>query len=99
MPVKIDDWEVVLGSVFILLKTIPCAYFSSAHLFCKFVVYLIQNVTTSNKIDDFNKLVDFVGNIIKATTEPEDQAGVDEVFNITHTIGDALKIISDDSQK
>ena len=53
----------------------------------------------SNKVDDFNRLVDFVGNIIKATSEPEDQAGVDDALDIAHTIGDALKIISKDSQR
>ena len=26
-----------------------------------------------NNIDDYNKLVDFIGNIIKATSEPEDR--------------------------
>ena len=39
-------------------------------------------------------------NIIKATSDPEDQAGVDDALDIVHTVGDALKIISnDDSQK
>lgn len=29
-----------------------------------------------SNIDDYNKLVDFIGNIIKATSEPEDQAAL-----------------------
>lgn len=51
-------------------------------------------------VDDYNKLVDFIGNIIKATSEPEDQTAVDDALDIAHTVGDALKIISnDDNQK
>lgn len=49
-----------------------------------------------SNIDDYNKLVDFIGNIIKATSDPEDQAGVDDALDIAHTIGDALNIISND---
>ena len=51
-------------------------------------------------IDDYNKLVDLIGNIIKATSDPEDQEGVDNALDIAHTVGDALKIVSnDDNQK
>ena len=51
-------------------------------------------------VDEYNKLVDFIGNIIKATSDPEDQEGVDNALDIAHTVGDALKIISnDDNQK
>ena len=51
-------------------------------------------------IDDYNKLVDLIGNIIKATSDPEDQEGVENALDIAHTVGDALKIISnDDNQK
>ena len=53
-----------------------------------------------SSIDDYNKLVDFIGNIIKVTSDPEDQEGVDNALDIAHTVGDALKIISnDDNQK
>ena len=53
-----------------------------------------------DNIDDYNKLVDLIGNIIKATSDPEDQEGVDKALDIAHTVGDALKIISnDDNQK
>ena len=53
-----------------------------------------------SSIDDYNKLVDFIGNIIKATSDPEDQEGVDNALDIAHTVGDALKIVSnDDDQK
>lgn len=50
-------------------------------------------------IDDYNKLVDFIGNIIKATSDPEDQEGVDDALDIAHTVGDALKIISNDNNQ
>lgn len=53
-----------------------------------------------SNIDDYNKLVDFIGNIIKATSDPEDKEDVDNALDIAHTVGDALKIISnDDDQK
>ena len=53
-----------------------------------------------SNVDDYNKFVDLIGNIIKATSDPEDQAGVDEALDIAHIVGDALKIISnDDKQK
>ena len=53
-----------------------------------------------SNIDDYNKLVDFIGNIIKATSDPEDQEGVDNALDIAHTVGDVLKIVSnDDNQK
>lgn len=53
-----------------------------------------------SNVDDYNKLVDLIGNIIKATSDPEDQAGVDEALDIAHIVGDALKISSnDDKQK
>ena len=53
-----------------------------------------------SNIDDYNKLVDFIGNIIKATSDPEDQEGVDDTLDIAHTVGDVLKIVSkDDDQK
>ena len=47
-------------------------------------------------VDDYNKLVDFIGNIIKATSDPEDQEGVNDALDIAHTVGDALNIISND---
>lgn len=53
-----------------------------------------------SSIDDYNKLVDFIGNIIKATSDPEDQEGVDNALDIAHTVGGTLKIVSnDDDQK
>ena len=52
-----------------------------------------------SNIYDYNKLVDFIGNIIKATSDPEDQEGVDDALDIAHTVGDALKIISNDNNQ
>lgn len=50
--------------------------------------------------DDYNKLVDFIGNIIKATSETGEQEDIDNALNIAHTVGDVLKNISnDDNQK
>lgn len=50
-------------------------------------------------VDDYNKLVDFIGNILKATSDPEDQKGVDDALDIAHTVGDVLKIVSKDDDK
>ena len=50
-----------------------------------------------SNIDDYNKLVDFIGNIIKATSDPEDQEDVNNALDIAHTVGDALEIISEDN--
>lgn len=53
-----------------------------------------------SNVDDYNQLIDFIGNIIKATSDPNDQEGVDDALDIAHTIGDVLKIVSkDDDQK
>lgn len=48
-------------------------------------------------IDDYNKLVDFIGNVIKATSDPEDKEDVDNALDIAHIVGDALEIISEDN--
>ena len=50
-----------------------------------------------SNVDDYNKLVDLIGNIIKATSDPEDQEGVDNALDIAHTVGGALEIISEDN--
>ena len=52
-----------------------------------------------NNIDNYNKLVDFIGNIIKATSDPEDKEDVDNALDIAHTVGDALKIVSNDNNQ
>lgn len=52
-----------------------------------------------SNVDDYNKLVDFIGNIIKATSDPKDQEGVDNALDIAHTVGDALKIVSKGDNK
>lgn len=53
-----------------------------------------------SNIDDYNKLVDIIGNIIKATSDGEEQEDIDNALDIAHTVGDALKNISnDDNQK
>lgn len=50
-----------------------------------------------SNVDDYNKLVDFIGNIIKATSDPEDKEDVDNALDIAHAVGDALEIISKDN--
>ena len=53
----------------------------------------------NSDINNYNNLVDFIGNIIKATSDPNDKEDIDNALNIAHTIGDALKPISDDDNK
>lgn len=53
----------------------------------------------NSDIENYNNLVDLIGNIIKATSDPNDQEDIDKALNIAHTIGDALKPISDDDNK
>lgn len=53
----------------------------------------------NSDIENYNNLVDFIGNIIKATSDPNDQEDIDKALNIAHTIGDVLKPISDNDDK
>lgn len=50
-------------------------------------------------IDDYTKLVNLIGNIVKASSDPEDQDGIDDALNIAHSIGDGLKILSGESEE
>ena len=52
-----------------------------------------------SKIDNYNNLVDFIGNIIKASSNPEDQDGIDDALDIAHSIGDGLKILSGEREE
>lgn len=49
--------------------------------------------------DDYNKLVDIIGNIIKAKSDVDEQEDLDNALNIAHTVGDVLKNISNDDNK
>ncbi|GEM_PF-2387726 len=49
----------------------------------------------NNKLDNYNKLVDLIGNIIKATNNPNDQKDIDNALDIAHTVGNTLKAITD----
>ena len=47
----------------------------------------------NDKLDNYNKLVDLIGNIIKATSNTNDQKILDKALDIAHTVGNALKVI------
>lgn len=49
----------------------------------------------NNKLDNYNKLVDLIGNIIKATSNPNDQKDLDNAIDIAHIVGNTLKAITD----
>lgn len=48
-----------------------------------------------NKLDNYNKLVDLIGNIIEATSNPNEQKDIDNALDIAHTVGNTLKVIAD----
>ncbi len=48
-----------------------------------------------NKLDNYNKLVDLIGNIIEATSNPNEQKDIDNALDIAHTVGNTLKAITD----
>lgn len=50
-------------------------------------------------MDQYNKLVDFIGNVIKVTNSPNSQDEIDKALHIAHTVGDVLKIIENDKNK
>lgn len=43
----------------------------------------------NDKLDNYNKLVDLIGNIIKATSEKD----LEKALDIAHTVGNTLKAI------
>lgn len=47
----------------------------------------------NDKLDNYNKLVDLIGNIIKATSNTNDQKDLDKALDIVHTVGNTLKVI------
>lgn len=47
----------------------------------------------NDKLDNYNKLVDLIGNIIKATSNTNDQKDLDKALDIAHTVGNTLKVI------
>ncbi len=53
----------------------------------------------NDKIDQYNKLVDFIGNVIKVTNSPNSQDEIDKALHIAHTVGDVLKITANDNNK
>lgn len=50
-------------------------------------------------IDDYTKLVNLIGNIVKVASDPEDSGEVDKATGIAHAIGDALNVISNDNDQ
>ena len=51
----------------------------------------------SSKIDNYNRMVDFIGNVIKATSDPNDQEDVDKALDIARTVGNALETATDNN--
>ncbi len=47
----------------------------------------------NDKLDNYNKLVDLIGNIIKAISDPNDQKDLEKALDIAHTVGNTLKAI------
>ena len=51
----------------------------------------------SSKIDNYNRMVDFIGDVIKATSDPNDQEDVDKALDIARTVGNALENATDNN--
>lgn len=51
----------------------------------------------SNEIDNYNRVIDFIGNVIKATSDPNDQEDVDKALDIAHTVGNLIESVTDNN--
>lgn len=51
----------------------------------------------NSKIDNYNRMVDLIGNIVKATSDPNDQEDVDKALDIAHTVGNVLETVTDNN--
>lgn len=51
----------------------------------------------SSKIDNYNRVVDLIGNIVKATSDPSEQEDVDKALDIAHTVGNVLEKVTDNN--
>lgn len=51
----------------------------------------------SNEIDKYNRVIDFIGNVIKATSDPNDQEDVDKALDIAHTVGNLIESVTDNN--
>jgi len=51
----------------------------------------------NNKIDQYNKIVDLIGNVIKVTNPSNNQDEIDEALHIAHTVGDVLKATTNEN--
>lgn len=51
----------------------------------------------NNKIDQYNKIVDLIGNVIKVTNPSNSQDEIDEALHIAHTVGDVLKATTNEN--
>lgn len=49
----------------------------------------------NNKLDDYNKMVEFIGDIIKATDHQNDLKNIDNTLDIAHLVGNIIKVVSD----
>ena len=51
----------------------------------------------SNDIDNYNRVIDFIGNVIKATSDPNDQEDIDKALDIAHTVGNVIESVTDNN--
>ncbi len=49
----------------------------------------------NNKLDDYNKMVEFIGDIIKATDHQNATKDIDNTLDIAHLVGNIIKVVSD----
>lgn len=51
----------------------------------------------NSKIDNYNRVVDLIGNIVKATSDPCEQEDIDKALDIVHTVGNVLETVTDNN--
>lgn len=51
----------------------------------------------SNKIDNYNRVIDFIGNVIKATSDPNGHEDLDKALDIAHTVGNVIETVTDNN--
>lgn len=51
----------------------------------------------NNKIDQYNKIVDLIGSVIKVANPSHNQGEIDEALHIAHTVGDVLKATTNEN--
>ena len=53
----------------------------------------------SNKLNDYDRLVDLIGGIIKLTSEPDEQEDIDKAIDTAHRVGEVADVLYGNKQE